>query len=128
MIKKIIVDANIVIRFLLNDHPTLSSRAKAIFLKAQQGNIIIYIDEVILAEVIWTLSSFYKIKKLDIVDRLEKLLSQNWIINPKKKLLIKALMLFGTSNLDYIDCWVFEVSKYQKITLETFDEDLKKLR
>lgn len=128
MIKKIIVDANIVIRFLLNDHPTLSSRAKAIFLKAQQGKIIIYIDEVILAEVIWTLSSFYKIKKLDIVDRLEKLLLQNWIINPKKKLLIKALMLFGTANLDYIDCWVFEVSKYQKITLETFDEDLKKLR
>lgn len=127
MIKTILIDANIVIRFLLNDHSTLSPVAKAIFLKAQKGETRIYFDEVILAEVIWTLSSFYKIKKNMIIDQLEKLLSQNWIINPKKNSLIKALTLYRSSNLDYIDCWLFTVSQIQKTALVTFDSDLKKM-
>ena len=128
MTKTILVDANVIIRFLLNDHKALSPLAKSIFLKAQQRKIRIYLDEVVIAEVIWTLSSFYKIKKTDLVDRLEKFIFQDWITNPRKKLILDSLHLFYSSNLDYIDCWMFTVSQAQGINLETFDKDLKKLR
>src|SRR3990167_7969065 len=102
MIKTSVIDANIIIRFLLHDHPSLSSLAKSIFLKAEQGKIKLYFDEVVIAEVVWTLSSFYKIKKADLVDRMEKLLSQNWVVNSKKNIIHKALLLYTSSNLDYI--------------------------
>lgn len=127
MTQTLLIDANVVIRFLLNDHPALSFLSKSIFLKAQQGKIKIYLDEVVIAEVIWTLSSFYKIKKADLVDKIEKLISQNWIVNPRKTLFFKALNLFRSTSLDYIDCWIYTVSKSQGITLETFDKRLKKL-
>lgn len=127
MKKTVVVDANIIIRFLLHDHPKLSKAAKTIFQKAEKGVHKIYLDEVILAEVIWTLSSFYKIKKNDLVDRLQKLVSQDWLVNPKKKLLLATLELYLSSNLDYIDCWVLNVSKSLGINLETFDRNLKKL-
>src|SRR3989338_9206707 len=127
MIKTSVIDANIIIRFLLHDHPSLSSLAKSIFLKAEQGKIKLYLDEVVIAEVIWTLSSFYQIKKADLVDRMEKLLSCNWVINPKKNMVHKALQLYASSNLDYIDCWVYTVSKSRGIALEIFDKKLKKL-
>jgi len=127
MTKTILIDANIIIRFLLNDHPKLSPLAKSIFLKAQEGLNRIYLDELVLAEVIRTLSSFYKIKKIDLVDRLQKLLSQDWIVNPKKDLILEALNLYLSSNLDYIDCWLFVMAKSRKIDLETFDKRLKKL-
>lgn len=126
--KTILVDANVVIRFLLNDHETFSPKAKSIFLKAQEGKIKIYLDEVIVAEVIWTLSSFYKIGKTDLVDRMKKIISQDWIVNPRKTALIKAIDLYDSSNLDYIDCWVFAVGKSRGIILETFDKNLNKLR
>lgn len=125
--KTVLIDANVIIRFLLNDHTTHSPIAKSIFLKAQQGKIKIYLDEVVVAEVIWTLSSFYKVKKMDLVDKIEKLLSQDWIVNPKKNLLLETLNVYLSSKLDYIDCWVFIVSKSEGIALETFDKDLKKL-
>lgn len=128
MIKTVLIDANVVIRFLLNDHTRFSPLAKSIFLKAQHGKTRIYLDEVVIAEVIWTLSSFYKIKKVDLVDRMEKLISQDWIINPKKTLIIETFSLYKSRNLDYIDCWVFAMSKSLKASLETFDTDLKKLR
>lgn len=128
MTKAIVVDANIIIRFLLNDHPRLSVSAKSIFLKAQKGATKIYFDEVIVAEVIWTLSSFYKIKKADLVDRLEKLISQSWVANPKKNLILKALDLYNSSNLHYIDCWIFVLSKSLNMPLRTFDKSLEKIK
>ena|SRR3990167_99413 len=128
MSKTILIDANIVIRFLLNDNPELSRKAKAIFRQAEAGEIKLFFDEVIVAEIIWTLSSFYKIKKLEIVDRLEKLLSQDWAENPRKRLILMAFELYRGSNLDYIDCWLFIVSKSLKLKLETFDKNLSKMR
>ena len=128
MTETIIVDANIIIRFLLNDHPKLSQLAISLFSKAQKKLIKIYLDEVILAEVIWTLSSFYKIKKADLIDNIEKFISQDWIVNTKKKSMLKALYLYKSANLDYIDCWIFVVSQALKFKLETFDKNLRRLR
>lgn len=126
--KTILVDANIIIRFLLNDHPTFSLQAKSIILNAQQGLLKMYLDEVIIAEIVWTLSSFYRVKRTEISDKLEEIVSQNWVINPKKDLVIQALALFRSSNLDYIDCWLFIVGKSLGIELATFDKALKKLK
>lgn len=126
--KTIIIDANVIIRFLLADHPKLSSAAKSIFLRAQNGELKIYLDEVIVAEVVWMLSSFYKIKRKEIGEKLEKLISQDWIINSKKDLLLQSLSLFMSRNLDYIDCWIYTVARETKLSLETFDKDLKKLK
>jgi predicted nucleic acid-binding protein len=126
--KTIVIDANVMIRFLLADHPRLSPAAKSVFLKAQNGKLRIYLDEVIVAEVVWTLSSFYKIKRKDIGEKLEKLISQDWIINPKKDLILSSLSLFVSHNLDYIDCWIYVVAKDTKLSLETFDKDLKRLK
>jgi len=83
---------------------------------------------VIVAEVIWTLSSFYKIKKIDLVDRLEKLISQSWAVNPKKNLILQALNLYNSFNLHYIDCWILMVSKSLNMPLRTFDKSLEKTK
>lgn len=126
--KTILVDTNIIIRFLLNDHPAFSLQAKDIILKAQQGSLKLYLDEVVIAEIVWTLSSFYRIKRFEISDKLEEIVSQNWVINPKKDLILQTLALFRSSNLDYIDCWLFVVGKSLDIELATFDKALKKLK
>jgi len=92
--RTIFIDTNVLLRFLLGDHPTLSHKARSLFLKAQRGAVDIYLDEVVIAEAVWTLSSFYKSKKEEIADKLETLISQDWIVNPRKKLILKALLLY----------------------------------
>ena len=127
MSKLLCIDTNILIRFLRADHPELSQKAKEIFLKAQKGEIEIYLDEIIIAETIWLLSSFYKLKKELIVSQLQELVSQGWVINPRKKIILDSLSLFSVNNLAYIDCWVACVSKSIPAELETFDNKLKKI-
>lgn len=124
----IIIDTNILLRYLRNDHPILSIKAKKIFEKAYKNNINIYLDEVILAEAIWALASYYKTPKSLIVSKLLEQLYFDWIINPRKKLLLKSLFLYKAKSLSYIDCWIFTVNNALKTTLETFDHDLKKLK
>lgn len=124
----IIIDTNILLRYLRNDHPILSIKAKKIFEKAYKNDVNIYLDEVVLAETIWVFSSYYKTPKSLIVSKLLEQLYFDWIINPRKKLMLKALGLFGKTNLSYIDCWIFSVNQSLKTSLETFDNDLKKLK
>lgn len=123
----ICIDTNILIRFLLADHPQLSQKAKKIFLSAEIGKTKIYLDEVIIAETVWLLTSFYKQKRGEIASQLLELISQPWIINPRKKIILECLSLFSTGNLAFIDCWVYCVSKEISGKLETFDKKLEKL-
>jgi len=122
-----VVDTNVVIRLLVDDHPQLSSKAKELFNSAQNGNTTIYIDEVIVAEIIWLMLSFYKKEKQVIISLLEKLLSQKWIVNPRKEILQKALAFYASHNVSFVDCWAMMIAKNKKYAFVTFDKTLDKL-
>jgi predicted nucleic acid-binding protein len=122
----VLVDANIILRYLLADHPQLSAQAKSLFLKAEEGKVKLYCDEIVIAEVIWVLSSLYKTPKGEIVSQLEIILSQNWTINPRKNLILESLNLYSSSSLSYIDCWLLKLSEIENLRLETFDRKLRK--
>jgi len=127
MSKLVCIDTNVLIRFLRADHPQLSLKAKEIFFSAQKGKVKIYLDEIVAAEAVWLLSSFYKVKKEEIASQLQELVSQEWIVSPRKKIVLDSLSLYSSGSLAYIDCWVYCVSKDISGKLTTFDKKLKKL-
>lgn len=124
---KIVVDTNIIVRFLLDDDPKFSPQAKQLFSVAKSQNLPIFVDEVIVAEVVWILTSLYKMEKSIIVSLLQKLLLHTWVVNPRKNLILKTLSVYATHNLDYIDCWIATVAQSKKLTLTTFDHSLDNL-
>lgn len=117
-----ILDTNIVLRFLLKDHPSLSPQAKNTIVSGNN-----YLDEVIFAEIIWVLTSYYRKPRQKIADQLEKLLSLKNIVNPRKTLLIQALQKYRRTSLAFPDCWILAVSQTNKIPLKTFDTALQKI-
>ena len=122
----ILIDANIILRYLLADHPQLSAQAKALFLRAEEGKVKLYCDEIVIAEVVWVLSSVYKTPKEKIVSQIEIILSQGRIVNPRKNLILESLTLHSISSLSYVDCWLLKLSEIEDLKLETFDQKLKK--
>lgn len=123
----IILDTNIILRLLRKDSIELSKNAKVIFDRASEGKILLYVDELALAEVVWNLLSFYKETKENVVDLLLDLISQDWIINSRKGILLETLRLYKNENLSYVDCWLAVLAKDLGYKLETFDKKLKKL-
>ena len=122
-----VVDANIIVRFFLNDHSTLSPKAQSIIQQAEKGNYALFIDEVVVAEIVWVLSSFYNITREAIGKRLLSLVAQPWVINRRKKLILQALEIYRITNLDYIDAWLLAVSEHDGLQVETFDVELGKM-
>ena len=55
-----LVDANVILRFLLDDHPKHSAAAKRMFGRVRDKEITIEIQFIALTEMVFTLLSFYK--------------------------------------------------------------------
>ena len=121
-----VFDTNIYLRFITGDNLRLGMEAKEFFLRAQKGEYKIYLDELVLGEIVWTLQSFYKYSRGVIRQNISKLLSTRTTINPRMKIMKKTLDLYSSTNLSYSDCWIYEVSKINNMKLETFDKDLAK--
>ena len=107
------VDANYILRYLLNDNPEMASIAEQLFLNEQ-----LFIANEILAEVV------YEISKIDIADKLINLISCDTIFTDYELIIIEALTLFKSHKLDFVDCLLCSYSQIDEI--KTFDKKLNR--
>ncbi len=94
------IDANVVIRHIADDHPDHAPKAHRLFDAIGDGRVAVTVEDVTLAETVWTLSSDYRMGREDITDALLELQPQN-VLNPSKAEAQLALVLFSDHNLDF---------------------------
>ena len=99
------VDTNVFLRFLTNDDPAKAKRAETLFRDALRGKIRLATSLLVIAEIIWTLESFYKLEKPDIAAKVEKILNTPNLDCPEAPLLFMALDLYVHANIDFIDAY-----------------------
>ncbi|MBW1674497.1 MAG: PIN domain-containing protein [Deltaproteobacteria bacterium] len=97
------LDTNIFIRFLTDDVPEKVDACEEIFKKAVEKQETLFTTELVIAEIVWVLESFYKLPKNEIQDKVEKILNTPNLICPHKDLILNALILYSEKNIDYID-------------------------
>lgn len=120
-----LLDTNFILRFLLKDHPTLSPLAKKIF---ESKDEMLLITDVVVAEIIWVLTSFYRLTKKEAADKIYQLLSLNSVYS-NKDLLIRTLYLYRNYNINYVDAYLMAYSEKERLEgIYSFDEGLDKIR
>jgi predicted nucleic-acid-binding protein len=67
-------DTNYLLRLILNDNSEQYNTVKALIENSDKYEDHIYVSSVAVCEVEWVLRSFYKFKKQDIIDILQKIL------------------------------------------------------
>jgi len=117
----VVIDTNIVLRYLLKDHPKLAAAAKAIIL----GNYII-LDPVVVAETVWVLSSVYAYSRETIGSVLADFVAQDAVQTVQKKELLEALRLYQMTLFAYVDCWLLALARESQVQLVTQDKKLAK--
>lgn len=55
-----LLDANVILRFLTQDHPESSKAAKALFERAKARELALEADPLIVAEVVYALEGYYR--------------------------------------------------------------------
>jgi predicted nucleic-acid-binding protein len=123
---KKLVDANVILRYLLRDNEVLFKKASSLLEKVKVGEEAVVIPESVLAECVYVLLRIYKVERRVVSEKLQGLLSYKGVANPDKKEMIYAIALFGQTQLSIVDCILCAKAALNRLELFTFDDELKK--
>ena len=117
------LDTNVILRFLLKEDPQLFQAVEPLFLQAEQGDLEIYIHPIIIAEIIWTLESYYEYSKEKIAEVMIQLVEAKGVVVPDKEIIVRALQDYKEKNVDFIDSYLVQyANKKGPLTVYTLDK------
>ena len=116
---KSLIDANVILRYLLADHPQMSEQSKQII---ERGAFTI---PEVLAEVVYVLKRVYGISRIEIANTLIDFLEE--IHMKDKEVMSFSLQLFAETSLDFVDCIL--IVRHRKLgdNVISFDKKLNKM-
>ena len=114
-----ILDANIILRYLLGDVPEQSAMAQKAILSGASATAEV------LAEVVYVLAGVYHVDRRDIAQTMEAFLLEIEVSH--RQALTYAFRLYGESSLDFVDCILAGYRHTEDRTVLTFDKKLQKV-
>lgn len=119
-----LVDTNLIIRFLTEDDPNKAKRVA----KLLGGGESLVLPDIVFAQTIWVLQSFYKLPKHEIAEKLGALLEMQ-SVEANRRILHKSLEYFTNYSLEFIDA--YQAAYCEEGQLEgiySYDEDFDKIK
>ena len=118
----VLVDTNIILRYLLDDNNELSKKAIEII-----DNNKVFIPTEVIVEVSYVLKKVYNVEKDSIFEVVKLLLDMENINFENKETIELAFETYSQRNLDIVDCMLFAYSRNEKYEVKTFDKKLNNL-
>jgi predicted nucleic-acid-binding protein len=115
-----VIDANIVLRYLLDDVEEQSDRAAALI---EEGPVLVPIE--VLAEVVYVLRGVYDVERRAIAESLLRLTDARTVRTPEPEVVRHALSCFAETSLDFVDCLLAGRAR-NGASVATFDRALEK--
>ncbi|HDQ15374.1 MAG TPA: PIN domain-containing protein [Sediminispirochaeta sp.] len=117
------VDANVILRYLLDDNPLLSPQAKNRLEELEEKQTGIEV----VAECVYVLARVYQVPRKEISEILTRLFSWNsWKIFHKDAV-IGAIKLYGTSSIDFVDAYLISLHRISGMEILSFDKKVRQL-
>lgn len=116
----VVLDTNIILRYLLNDNEQMADEAEKII----KENVALVTIEII-AEVVYVLKRVYSIERGVIKSSLFDFLSE--VQSNEMEVIKFGLTVYGEKNLDFVDCILYSYHKINGYEIKTFDKKLKRL-
>lgn len=102
----VLLDTNVLIRFLTSDKTQKFQGVYALFESLEQGDLQIELKLIVLFQVVFVLKSFYSVPREDIATGMLRILEYKGIIVKKRRIVRRMLELWHDSKLDIVDCYL----------------------
>lgn len=122
MVEQIFVDTNVFLRFFVRDVESFYHKARELFEKAENGTIKLNTSDLIIAEIVWVLESYYSFSKTEIKEIIDAILETRNIKVANHARVKESIMLYASGKMDFIDAYNIVYIKsmgYKKVA--TFD-------
>jgi predicted nucleic acid-binding protein len=119
-----LIDANVFVRHLRQDHPDHSARASAYLARVEAGELVAKTNELVLFETVYVLQSFYRMSKAAIAEALLPIIALPSLKIPNKARLRKSFDWYARYNLSFADAYLAVLTQQQKLPeLVSFDQN-----
>jgi predicted nucleic acid-binding protein len=120
------LDTNIFLRYLTKDDPSKYEKCREMFKRAMKGEIAITTSGMVIAELVWTLLSYYKVPKAEVVEKVTVIVGTKNLSIPDKHIVADALVLYARKNIDFIDAYNSIFMRYHGLgEIYSYDEDFE---
>jgi predicted nucleic acid-binding protein len=126
-VKRIHVDANVVLRFLRDDDPKQSPAARRLIGDANAGKVALVLSTVTITEIFYALRASYRLPRAETAGLLTNLVSSGVFELEHKVRLHAALARVQSANIDFGDAWLAATAVETGEPVATFDEDFAAL-
>jgi predicted nucleic acid-binding protein len=123
---RLIVDTNLLVRFFTGEPEDMAVATKRLVQKADEGSLELEVFPLIVAETIYTLESFYKIKREEVCRALLSLVESRGIKVHEKSRIIDALKRHRDFNVHFADAYLAAVAVDLQLAVASFDRDFDK--
>lgn len=124
--KELLLDANIILRHLLQDHASQGPAASALFADAGKGRCRLIIDALVIAECVYVLTGYYARDRKQIAFALDQVVQGNGIEVPQRDIVRDALQRYSKTQVDFQDAWLAANAVHSTLGVASFDRDFDK--
>jgi predicted nucleic-acid-binding protein len=121
-----LVDTNLIVRYLVQDHEKHAKAAGRVFDACDRGEVVIVVLPAVLAECVFVLESFYKHPRGDIASALGRLISSPGVEISGATIHLEALDRYRKTKVHFVDCVVAATAAAENMPVASFDQDFRK--
>jgi len=120
---ELFVDTNIFLRFLTDDLPDQAQAVERLLKRAEAGEVALRTNVLVVAEIVWTLESYYQRPKDEIAEMVLAILNTPGLEVENAEILARAASIYAEANIDFIDAysavWLHEQGLSKAVTFNT---------
>jgi len=105
MDKPIFIDTNVFLRFFVRDVEPFYQKARELFEQAENGKVKLETSDIVIAEIIWVLESYYGFSKNEIKDVIDAVLETKNLRTANHSRVKEAITLYEAGKMDFIDAY-----------------------
>jgi predicted nucleic acid-binding protein len=124
--KRRLVDTNLIVRYLVQDHDKHARAAGKLFDACDRGDVVIVMLPVVLAECVFVLESFYGHPRADIASALARFISSPGVEISEVTVHLDALNRYQGTRVHFVDCLIAATAVAKNVSVSTFDQDFRK--
>ncbi|HVY69373.1 MAG TPA: PIN domain-containing protein [Verrucomicrobiae bacterium] len=127
-VRRFWVDTNVLLHFLTGEPAPQAEAARELFRQAAEGQAVLDISPVIVAEAYYTLHSFYRFEREQAAEKLLLLLQQRGVKLGDASQVTGALERLRTINTGFADAFLAAGAAKDNTPIASFDRDFGKFK
>jgi len=103
--ERVFLDTNLFLRYLTNDVPAQADAVEQLLHRAAAGEILLVTNSMVIAEIVWTLESFYGLSRDDVKEKVLAILNTPGLEVSDGDQVLQAISWYAEKNIEFIDAY-----------------------